>query len=309
MTPFVLPKRLLIDASLYKEHNCPRKVANTLLHGYREKEKSPSIEYGTAFHKFIAEWHTTGDKEKGILLAMQHYSSPDIQQNILEKDFKTLGHLAISCSQYALKYPWQNDAFQLLKDKSGKGITEARFIFPYRVIPELDNLEICLAGTIDALATYYNETCFCDHKTTALWDKTKFFKGFLNSPQLKMYKLINGKLADSYPDTYGRFKNAGGFINGVFISAKGVEFARSEIFNYEDWVMEEFEFMLNKFIDELVGYIKLGMFPRNDTMCDASPYGRCKFFGACSAIDKETEVEILERDFVKSEYDPMKFGE
>lgn len=300
-----MPHQLLIDASLYKEHNCIHKVKNILLDGRQDKVDGFKLAYGTAYHKFAASYHSFVDYNISLVQALASYSRPEIQAQI-GKDWRTASHLRETIELYAEKYHPTNDPFQLLKDSAGAYITEARFQYPYR---RIGDYEIILCGTIDAPCTYYNEYTLCDHKTTAIWDSEAYLKRYKLSPQLKMYKFIVDKIADLYPTTFGMFKGTGAFINGVFIQREKREFRRSEVFHYSNAEMIVFESNLNRFIDYLLFCIQHGEFPKNDTMCEASPYGLCKFIEACMAEDVVSELIYLERDFTVREYNPMMHGE
>lgn len=316
-------KQLYIDASLFKLHNCMRNIENVLIHGYRSRGKSVSPEYGTGFHKFVQEYRTTGDIQKGIAFAMMHYSQEEIQAQLGATDFKTLTHLINTCRGYSEKYNWKSDTLQpAYSIETNLPMLEAKFKIPYKVVKIRDIVyEVILAGTIDMVGFDSGEPVTVDYKSTSLWDYDSYLASYTTNSQMMFYKFIMKKLAtEIYPETFSSFANVGCIVDGIFIRKPTpgnplcAIYKRSEIIRFDDSQMEDFEFKLNLFIKDLIELLQTTTpWPRNFTCCDwgykssDNPQGACPFQKSCSASDYETAKEYLERDFERKEYNPMLF--
>lgn len=305
-------KTLMFDASLFKESDCLRRVKHTAFDGLRKQDPEIPIEYGSAFHKFAAEYHTSGNLSLGMKLAKEYWNDKfELYPMSNDKEWRTLNHMQMTCFDYSIRYPFSTDSFRILQDKNGKHLVEQRFAWPYKVIPELD-LEIVLCGTIDAIASYpvSSSIVIGDHKTTAVWDKSDYLEGYMLSPQMMLYKMILKLLANKFliGDLAIRLANAGCMINGIFIQKTKVEFQRSEIIDYTEKQLLEFKELLDERIFRVIWSIRNNTWRKNITACE-TPYGRCKFFKLCSAPDDGTVEMLIENKYTKSDYNPLLFGE
>jgi hypothetical protein len=271
------------------------------------------MDYGTGSHKFLAKWHGENNLVSGITEAIRYYANPKIQLQIPKTDFRTLSHLQMTCQLYALQYPQSTELLTVVKSRvDNSPCVEVRFAYPFL---KIGYCEFILCGTIDLLGLYGKEPCFVDHKTTATWDKDKFLAEFITSPQLKIYRLILDKVAQSSQSNFKVFAGAPALVNGIFISKDGTQFKRSNLIDYPQEDLEEIEYQLTKFCEgietRVSGRIAKHAWDHNTTMCQASPFGPCQFWRSCSQPDEDSRDEILKRDFQPREggYDPSTHGE
>jgi hypothetical protein len=300
---------ILIDASALKRSHCGRKLHYTVVEGYRKAINSVDIEYGTAFHKFAEQLeHDPENIAKALKHAKDHLTNTPYVESPRKKHYNTQ-HLMATCLGFQ---EWRtSDSLQVLKDKAGVPLVECKFAYPYRSTPEVD---ILLSGTIDFIGQMKQGVyCIQDYKTTSSYDPKEYFSGYRNDPQLMMYYLQIKRLAHDYPDSVFAdmiAKGVGCFIMGVFISSsKPTEYIRSELMMFKPDEIEEFEFMLASTVDLfLEWYPKLP--PREGRIngtCVAK-YGKCEYFDVCAAPDSRAGEFILNRNFIKKQYNPLTFG-
>ena len=91
------------------------------------------MEYGTAYHKALQEYYTTGNSKAALAAALEHYEQPDI--HIPDNDFRDIGHLAATLQQYFMTY----EKFDGLKADMGDDgpLLEQRFAIPYETDGEM----------------------------------------------------------------------------------------------------------------------------------------------------------------------------
>tara|TARA_R100000306_G_C4376889_1_gene142313 strand:- start:1620 stop:2534 length:915 start_codon:yes stop_codon:yes gene_type:complete len=287
-----------IDASSYRESNCMRRMYYILVRGLRYAEKNFKMEYGTAYHKALQEYYTTGDTNKAIHVAMNHYSNDDII--IPEKDWRDIGHLGACITQYFQHY--ETDGLVPDKDDNGNPMLEMRFAYP---IYTDTNLDILLCGTVDFIGKYHGHPVICDHKTTSLSQIQNYLDGYRLSTQLMMYHMVMKKLMPK--------KHYECVINGIFLNRTGKnKFQRSALISFLDEHMKTFE---KHFIDTVKNIahnfnnmLNNGLsdsFIQNFNACD-SKYGHCKFLPVCS-VNKNFMENIIEIEYDEKRYDPLLF--
>ena len=294
-----------LDASLYGQSACPRRLFYLGARGLVYDTKSYKMEYGTAYHKALQEYYTTGDKKKALAIALEHYCQPDI--TIPDNDFRDAGHLAATITQYFSTY----EKFDGLKpDMGDEGpLLEQRFAIPYDTDGE--RIDVVLCGTIDMIGTLNGMPVLVDHKTTSLTAVDKYLDSYYNSPQMMMYTMVHKHL---FPD-----EDRAVVINGIFLSRSGRnKFRRSTLITFPDHVLVEFEnhvrsiaklFMkgLRRVIDK--GELAEDVFLPNFTCCQTK-FGECNFSPVCTtprAEDRETIINTLFT--TRNTYDPLTFQE
>jgi len=303
---------LMIDASALKTSGCMRRLWFTAVEGVKPRESAPKIamEFGIAFHKFCQEFHDTGKVEVGMKNALDYYQKLDISFG--EKEYRTPEKLLQTCFGYAAEYKFDN--FQILRNAAtGEALVEQKFAIEYPGFETL-GFHVLLVGTIDAIGTLNgNELVIMDHKTTSVWDKENYLDAYKASPQLKFYKLVLQRYAELYPSTFGQFREAGTMINGIFLAKAGdAKFKRSQVYNFTEENMKEFEVLLHQKITELclVSLKSVGLPAATGKIHDLcnSAFGLCPYFHGCNLPSESDTQDWLETNCERKQYDPRTFG-
>lgn len=297
-----MKKIILLDASALKQSACTRKLALMLIQGYTAKVPPYKAEFGSAVHKFLDEFYSTGDIAVGTMRAMEYYSKCEVPAD----DFRTTSYLVTVCQAYTSQYRFDN--FTILRDAEGKALVEQRFQWPFY---SDDEYEVVLCGTIDAIGTINgSEYVIVDHKTTAVFKQQEYLESYLLSVQLKFYKLLLNKLCATIKTNFSVLANAGTMINGIFLGKSGTKFARSEVFYYPQEVIDEFESLLLDKVKQLLAYCKAGYFPPDGKISELcnSAYGKCPYFYGCAMPDTQSFNDWLLYNMIQKDYNPMKHG-
>lgn len=301
---------LMINATSLKDSGCMRRFKWIVVDGLtgRNPRPKPAIEYGIAFHQFLADRFSGKEQSQAIFSAGNYLRS--IGFDFSEKEFRTPEHLIQACLDYEDEYRF--DTFKIARNrKTNEALVEQKFAIELEEFAQTLSFHVILIGTIDAIGFANNELVIMDHKTTSVWDKDTYLESYRASPQLKFYTLVLRKYAQKFPETFGEFTNIGSQINGIFLTKAGAKFKRSEIFNYSDEILNEFELMLKQTITELILLsIKTGIpapYGMIRNLCN-SAYGTCPFFSACTAPGETSMMDMLEAGFRSEVYDPRKFG-
>lgn len=305
-----------VDASALKESSCMLRFYRTVVEGWREPLQNNDVEFGSALHLFVATMKRTGGNyAAAVKAAQERYRVPMNMKP--RKAYMTEQFLIKTCLDF-----WQRwidkDQFETIKADNGEPLVELKFSWPYY---EDDNLAIMIAGTIDDVSKHKQGIhALRDYKTTSMYDSTEYLSAYKLNPQLMLYTWICRQYAKKYPDSmFAKIAHLGFgcFIDGIFLRGKDKEpeFVRSEIFQFKDWEMDEFESELANKVANLRNMIMLGRlnpqykFPRDGILTNScsTNYGPCKFAKVCSMPDNEAAQIILERDYIKKPYDPATF--
>ena len=98
------------------------------------------MEYGTAYHKALEEFYTSGDTTLALNRALEHYSNPEIV--VPETDWRTSGHLATCLTQYFEHYA-ETDGLKGERHM-GEPLLERKFAYPFYTNGTVD---VLLCGT------------------------------------------------------------------------------------------------------------------------------------------------------------------
>lgn len=303
---------LRIDASAIKESACTLRFYRTIVEGYREKLPTNDMLFGSAFHEFIAEMERTGGNYgAAIQAAKKVFALPcEIKRN---KKYLTETFLLKLCMRYWDEYLVNND-YQTVKSEDGKPLVELKFAWPYYVD---ENVEVLLCGTIDRIAKNNKIYALADYKTTAVFDKDSYLRSYWLNPQLMFYRLILRYYAEAYPDSIFAKINQSNFvvfIDGIFMAGaeKDPEFIRSDVMEFPDTQMAEFERLLEQKVKKLVTHVASGVIPEREGMLNGAcetKYGACLFSVACRQSDEIAAQHMLRRNFIQKPYDPLSFNE
>jgi hypothetical protein len=319
---------ILVNASALKNAACGLRLFNDVYIGYTTEHLNNDTHFGSAFHKFRAEWKRTGDQDLAMALGLKLWNSPGItiKEN---KKFLTTDYFLSVCDRYAEKYKDDNTR-PVIDPEDGKYLIEpkTKFNFPFL---QRDGVLILIAGTMDDIEWYEPESAYQgsqsylieDCKTSGAYRTYDFFDSYILNPQLLLYRWTIKKYAEFYPNSIWKkiheSPNVGARIDGVFIGGgekNEVVFKRSKPIVYKDWQLDEFETMLKKKCEELIDDVKRYLEhkvspPRTGVLvniCGDMKWGPCKYVASCGCIDEEQRDAMLEKLFVKKKYNPLRFG-
>jgi len=313
------------DATAARTTSCGLKTLLAVVFGYRAKQNSADIEFGSAFHKFRKIMRETGNMQPAMAAALKHME--DHKNCFVKKNKQKL-----MTKQYLMKVCldwWEHynpDSFKVLRvdpdtlelgtGDVGKPIfLEIKFDLPFY---EDDNIKIVLCGTIDEIGKFHNGPyAIADAKTTGSYDAKDFFKDFELSSQLMMYSWVIREYRRRFPDNpLCQIKfDIGVFIDGIFLGSEeeGAAFHRSQALFFSDDQLDEYEAIKKKEIFKLINNIKnLPTMPPREGMFNGScqgKYGRCDYFNYCASNDPVVKELTLKHQLKQVPYEPLKFGE
>lgn len=303
---------LNIDASSLSSSACVLNWHRTIVLGYREKVPGASLVYGTAVHKFIDTMlKTSGDlkaaREAAFLSFRRDKISGKTNQHLTDER-----HLFVTCFDFWERFILKDTSFQLLVLPNGTPASEVTFSLPYY---ETEDCIVRLCGTIDGIGKIHNGVyCIRDFKTTSRYNVDEYLADYKMSKQLRFYVLALRLMARREPESLlGKIgaTQVGARIDGIFLKSKPSDniYKSSQVFQFSDETMDEFEAVLKDQIARLALAIRNNHFPR-EGIVNGTCKGeyRCKFYSVCGA-PKEVQQLMLERDYRSVPYEPLKFGE
>lgn len=298
-----------VDASALKESSCMLRLYRTVVQGYRAPISTNDMEYGSAFHQFVATMKQTGEMGLAIQAAQKRFDVP--MEIKYEKKYLDANHLIETCMLFWETFASRDEFVTLTHD--GKPMVEVKFSWPFY---KDDDVEVHICGTADDICKHKRGTyAIRDYKTTSVGKVQQYMHGYKLSPQLLTYRLILRYYARAYPTSiFATIENSGCcvFIDGIFLRGKDKdpEFVRSEVEPIAEDKLTEYEELLHKTIRELVALIKSPSNLRRDGLLNGAChtiYGHCKFFNACAAPDDIARDHVLRRNFITKPYDPLSF--
>lgn len=317
-----------IDASALKTSHCLLKLYRTVVQGYRGKGRSNDIEFGSAFHTFAYTFTKTQSVTEAMSASQSYWRAVEDSKQMVIKDKKgylNIGHLtqvnAIWHMSEGMRMFLPETLIQpIMSPVDGLPLAEIKFRVPFY---SDDEIEICLAGTIDFLGRHRQtkQLIIRDYKTTSMWNVEEYLESYALSPQLMFYILALKEMAVRFPESViGQALNEqpsiGAQIQGIFIkppsSKDSTNVINSRIFSFSDARMEEFTRMLKKFIHILANYIKGGVIPDREGMLNDTcemKFGKCAFFHTCKLDTEEARAPMLAQYFGQKPYDPLSFGQ
>ncbi len=181
---------------------------------------------------------------------------------------------------------------------------------------EDDTVRIYLCGTIDGLGRIKGG-CYAirDFKTTSTWNKKEYFSKYDRARQLRIYTVALKLMAALEPNSIlGQIgkTNTGAFIDAIFIkpAMNETSYGRSSVFTYRDAELDAFRLTLDDQCKRLSQAIKTGYLPQEGLINGSciGEWGRCKFWCVCNSEENVSEI-LLERDFKKRIFNPLKYNE
>jgi hypothetical protein len=332
-TPTTNKQVVYIDASSLKSDSlCDRRYLLHIVRGYTRGLRAANYKagYGTAFHAFLEAYYTvppakrSGEMPRLTRVGLDAYKKyvPHIDLTSVF-EFRTEEHLEKSIKAYHERYqrgdsivPLGNkiESPNIFLEPDTQHLLESKFMYPWY---EDDKLIIYLTGTIDMVADHHGQPIILDHKSTGTRpDKINdFFTGFDMNIQtqlyVRMFRILSGM--DRYLPI---------MVNGIFIKKQtkkatdegkfdGVQFQRSQLIEYTDEQMEQFEVWLVDTLNSIKALIRntdisnLGQ--PNYAACDAK-FGRCVFYELCKNPPK-FQAQVLKSHYYVEQYNPMSFND
>lgn len=321
-------KIICIDASSLKRSSCGLRMFLTTVEGWTSPKLSNDLLYGTCFHKTVELYAKTGDPFTSMEEALKHWDE-NIEDCEIKYTAKYLDrqHLHRTLMQYFVAAK-TNDIFTRCPyvKVDGQVLAEMKFSLPIYSDPEV---EVLVQGTIDGIFQIEGGCpCIGDWKSTRAKNPDEYFYGYKMSTQLRVYLWAVQWLLKYYPESpiAQVFKTApkiGAFIYGAFLTKDGVDFQRSQIYQYGKKDMERFDLLLKGEVQKLVtaykNFAATGNYPLPDGLINNScqeVFGSyCSYYGACSScvgvqtVDEVALFEgVLRNNFVKKQYRPLEFG-
>lgn len=261
------------------------------------------MEWGTAMHLAIAEYHRGNPQSVATKRALDYFTAKR-QAGMFIKDDSPRQEpmLMLAIDQYYREYNY--DEFTPLQLQGSDELAiECPFELPYKHYEEHDLL-VTLCGVRDAVGYYNNRPIIKDIKTTSAYNKKSYFNSYNTSLQMLYYSWIC-VLEGTFPHYPGII------IDGVFIKKSGIELARSHIIEPQPHLMEAIQRWVHNKIDTIVNtYVKYGEYSEhwtyNFTRCEEK-FGKCEFQQACE-LHPSYQTEYLNRNYDIKEYNPANFN-
>lgn len=300
-----------INASSLKNSQCLRHWYWQVIEGYKVPIHSANIIYGVAVHSFIDKmFKTDGDIRASRDAALASFRIPK-HDNRKSMHLSDERHLITVCMDVWDRWVLRDDSFDVIKLPTGLPATEVTFSIPFY---EDELVEVLLEGTIDKVGKIKGG-CYAigDYKTTSSYQKDTYLSAYQISSQLRFYTLAVKMMARLAPESVlGQIgaTNIGCFIDGIFLnpSPAKVEYQRSDVFQFSESDMFEFEFMLNKKVANLVAFAQERMLPMREGLMNGAcegKWGLCDFINVCKQSNPQVAELMLWRDFKKVEYNPL----
>jgi hypothetical protein len=302
-----------IDASSLKYSSCLRRFHWKIIEGYstRGDDTNYKAGYGTCFHHCMADVFRGMPIKDAIAKAVAEYA--DRWEKYAPETSKTecrfAWHLELVLKSYFKSYNNSPGFNPLRNPDDNSPFVEIKFQWPYH---SNDSFDIVLAGTIDLVTEYAGYHCVTDHKVTGSYQVAKFMEKFDLDIQPLMYVWM-------YKQMTGRILPF--LCNGVFIKKAtqkameagqfdGVTFQRSSIIQYTPEQVDTFEQWLARKLATIITSINnnTGASQFDYSCCHANPLEACAFVHTCKLTPDLFDTS-LKSNFVKQQYEPLKFQE
>ena len=291
---------------------CNLALKRVVIDGYVEPAQDSNIVYGVAVHKFLDSMYKNGGNPQiAKEAAIKAFDVPKIDKS-KSPQLSDVNHMLNVSLTTWLNCVQKDKDFEILELNNAPA-TEVTFSIKYY---EDQFITVNLCGTLDRIGKIKGG-CYLirDWKTTSSWDNKGYFKSYELSRQLRLYVLSTKLMAKMYPESIlGQIgaTNIGAQINAVFLKPdfKDVKWYNSEVFQYKDSELDDFESMLQDKIHDISKAVEMNYFPRQGIInggCDRK-YGKCKFWNCCAVGNEQVAQILLERDFNKRIFDPMNYG-
>ena len=286
---------LRIDPSSFIISDCSMRFKLSNIDGYTSQTPCHKMHYGSSFHKAIAIWYRTKDKQKAMLAGMEMMNKVTVP----ESDWRTASHLLATIHEYIVAYE-KHDRFVPSTNSSGELGIELPFKLPYR---SYEHTDVILCGVVDAVGMWDEKIpVFKDIKTTAA-NPMYYFDTYELSPQMILYSYVLKQLGFAGGKVYPP-----AIIDGVFINKSGCKLNRSGLITFRDDQIDTFMECFSERVDDLVARLEgRRKWTHNYSQCEGK-FGACQFKRVCS-VREEVRSGMLESLFSRRIYDPATFGQ
>ena len=301
-----------LDSTVLSHSGCMLAIKRKVIDGYTEPRPGASLNYGVAVHKYIdTMFQTHGHIPTATKAAMEAFNVPK-EDKYKSPHLSDPEHMITTAFNAWEMWVSKDEQFQVL-EINGKPCTEMTFSFPYY---EDEWIKVNLCGTIDSIGKIKGGChAIRDFKTTSTWDDKNYFKTYELSRQLRFYVLALKIMSQRFPDSIlGRIgaTSVGAFIDAIFIkpAANENKYGRSDVYQYSEKDMAQFEITLGRFILQLSHAIRENLYLKEGILngqCETK-WGKCLFWNCCTVDDNIAEI-LLKRDFVVRKFDPLRYNE
>lgn len=276
---------------------CPRKYYLTMIEGWRKKEESVHLIFGSHFHSALEFYdhakakgathedavHGTTRKLFELVWNNGERWNPD---NSPKKNPFTLFRTVL---WYLAEYA--NDPAKTLILANGRPAVELSFRFESGITK--GGKEILLSGHMDRIVEFGEINYVMDRKTTGAGIGSYFFAGFNPDNQMSLYTLAS-RVVYQMP-VQGVIIDAANILVGATDYARGITMRSSG--QLDEWLSG-----FSQWVDTAAQYAEVQQWPMNEASC--GNYGGCVFRGICSK-DASIREKFLETDFEHRFWNPL----
>lgn len=310
-----------IDNLAREDHDvCPAKY--DLRHNlhWTTRGRSPALGFGGVLHLGLGAWYRTHDAVealKAIQLGWRHVPPVD--------DFRTLEKCLRVMTEYIKEYP--SEGWKVVGDGTDEPLVEKAFTIdtglylpcslswlgdpthgePCALIGEppesgettcgncgreLEPIEY--GGIIDVVSEFSGTLYIVDHKTTTrMGEAQKYFRQFKPDNQMTGYIWGASNLTNQ--------PVGGALINGIGLyKSQATKFER-QLTTRSSHDLRQFLRDLHMKCIEIKTHKRLGIWPFRTKSCTL--YGICEYHDVHSNSDPETQLKILEQQYVQRKWD------
>ncbi|KKL46332.1 hypothetical protein LCGC14_2346610 [marine sediment metagenome] len=227
---------------------------------------------GSAIHKGVEAWFSTGDSEKAINAVKATWGEDDLF--LPEKVKYTQGFLAAIMAGYTEAWPRENDSFKVLVNEQW---------MPWGNY----------GGIIDRLVEFEDGVYVMDTKTTGGWVNERYIESFQLSSQFRGYVWLAKRAGH---DCQGAYLDAV-HLDTRYHKVKASDFVREKILFSEEqieaWVQDRDSTMLRA--NYMRSSVTLERWPQNDQRC--FDWNRpCPYWRLCTAVIPENEMDYYKEE-------------
>lgn len=272
---------------------CPRKYFLTMIEGWRKKDESVHLIFGSHFHKALERFDLFkaqgADDEEAIdasinLLLQETFGWVSNHPN------KNRDTLLRSVIWYWEQYP--KDIAKTVLLGNGKPAVELSFRFDTG-IPCTSDVDYMLSGHMDRLVDFDGTRYVMDRKTTGGSLSSYYFNQYNPDNQMTLYSLAS-KIVYDMPV-------AGVIIDAAQIAVGFTSFARG-ITTRSEGQLNEWMQDLDIWFTTAAYYAEKNLWPMNEKSCNN--YGGCAFKDICNK-DPVVREKFLETDFERRYWNPL----
>lgn len=281
---------------------CPRKYQYSMIEGWRSKQESVHLRYGSLYHTALESF----DKYRAIDMDYDEALAAVVYEALLatweqkedgsfgpwapDHNSKTRETLIRSIIWYIEHF--KEDPAQTIILDNGKPAVELSFKMPLER-HSIDGQPYFLCGHLDRVVDFNGGTYVMDRKTTNSTISAYWFDQFDPDNQMSLYTLA-AKVIYKTPVK-------GVIIDGVQIAVGFSRFSRGFTHRtdaqLEEWLDDTYDWFKTA-----ERYADKELWPMNDKSCHH--FGGCVFRKVCSK-SPEVRRHFLESDFHKSYWNPL----